>query len=455
MEYYFDSDPGYGNGIPVAIVADSIIEITFDADLSLVPGGFHLMFVRVKDEYGNWSFVLTEEIFKFPDFPIPATPAIIPQITQMEYFFDADPGFGNGTEIPVTSDSLIEVAFDADFSLLDNGLHNLYVRVKDENGNWSLLYSDDTFKFSPPTAGVSEQLPDIVSMEYFINIDPGFGNGTEILNTPDSLILENLSADISQLGPGKHLMYTRVKDENNNWSLATTSEFYIKGLHLFLEGPYDSITGLMSTALNDQGLIPLEQPFDADPAAMWYYDGAETVAGIPNTNIVDWLLLQARDATSAASATVATIKENQVAFLLNNGKIVGLDGESLISFTEPINSELYLVVFHRNHLGVISSSPLDTDGEFEFTYSFTNGYNQAYGGQNSQKEIGSDAWGMISSDGDGNGQVTNDDKTVVWKSEAGNAAYLPGDFNMDGQVDNHDKVEEWELNNGSGGQVPE
>ena len=140
---------------------------------------------------------------------------------------------------------------------------------------------------------------------------------------------------------------------------------------------------------------------------------------------------------------------------MNNGNIVGLDGESLISFASPIDNDLYLVVFHRNHIGVMSSFPLDTSGECEISYNFSKDMVQAYGSENGHKEIDSGVWGMISSDGDGNGQVANDDKTVVWKLESGNAAYLSGDFNMDGQVDNTDKNEQWESNNNSVGQVPD
>ena len=455
MEYFFDSDPGYGNAISVPIVADSLIDVNFDADLSSVPSGFHILYVRVKDENGNWSFVLTEEFLKFPEFPLPASPAVLPEITQMEYFFDTDPGFGNGTDVPLTSDSLIDVAFDIGLSSLNIGLHYLYIRVKDENEKWSLLYTDVIFTFFPPDPAVPQQLPDIVSMEYFFDADPGFGNGTEILNTPDSIIVENFLADLSLLGPGNHLVYTRVKDENNIWSHSVVDYFCLQGIQLFLEGPYDSITGLMSTVLNDNGLLPLSQPFDSNPAAEWYYNGNETVAAIPNANIVDWLLLQTRDTTSAAYATSATIKENQLAFLLNDGKIVGLDGESYISFTEPIDNNLYLVVFQRNHLGVMSAFPLNVGVDCDFTYSFSLGPNQVYGNEDGHKELSPGLWGMISGDGDGNGNINTDDKTNVWSAQVGTEGYISSDFNMDGKVQNQDKNDVWVENNGNSTQVPD
>lgn len=260
--------------------------------------------------------------------------------------------------------------------------------------------------------------------------------------------------DISAEYPGDHNLYIRLKDGNNNWSHSANDSVYVKGLRVLLEGPFDPGTELMSTGLNDQDLIPLEQPFDSDPAAVWYYDGSETVAGIPNTNIVDWLLVQARDATSAANATPATIKENQVAFLLNNGKIVGLDGQSNISFSEPIDDNLYLVVFQRNHLGVMSSGPVDITGDYAFTYLFSVGADQVYGDSNGHKEIGSGLWGMMGGDGDGNGQVELVDKTATWQSQAGKTNYFSGDYNLDGQVDNSDKNDIWIENNNTSSQIP-
>lgn len=455
MEYFFDIDPGIGNGTNVPVTSDSLVNVAFDADLSSLSAGFHIMNVRVKDEYGIWSISLTEGFLKFPNPIGVASHDALPQITQMEYFFDADPGFGNGTAVPITSDSLVEIAFDADFSILDNGVHNFYIRVKDENGIWSLLYSEALFKFTPPLAGTPEVLPNITKMEYFFDNDPGFGNGTEILNTPDSTITADFFADITLLGGGTHLLYTRVKDVNTRWSQSAVIPFCMQGLQLFLEGPYDSITGLMSTVLNSDGFLPLEQPFSSNPLADWFYNGGETVTSIPNANIVDWVLLQARDAASPENATSASVKEKQVAFLLNNGKIVGLDGESLISFNEPITNEFYLVVFQRNHLGVMSSFPLDTIGDCQCSYNFSIRPTQVFGGENEHKEISPDLWGMTSSDGDGNGQVDNTDKTSVWKPQSGTEGYSSGDFNMDGKIDNNDKNEQWILNISAGSGVPD
>ncbi|MBM3435323.1 MAG: hypothetical protein FJY07_03785, partial [Bacteroidetes bacterium] len=67
------------------------------------------------------------------------------------------------------------------------------------------------------------------------------------------------------------------------------------------EGPFIG-TGL-NTNLNVSGLLPLSQPFNIAP---WNYAGTESVASIPSNNVVDWVLVELRDAANAASATTAT-----------------------------------------------------------------------------------------------------------------------------------------------------
>ncbi len=349
---------------------------------------------------------------------------------------------------------MVETNFDADVSGLSVGYHILFVRVKDELGNWGIVFTNKFFKEPEPvTPGTPEALPQITQMEYFFDLDPGFGNGTEILVTPDSLIIENFMADIFTLDVGEHLIFFRVKDENNRWSLSTVDKLYIKGLQVFLEGAYDTVTGFMSTDLNENALLPLIQPFGSDTSAVWFYDGIENVAIIPNTNVIDWVLLQVRDTLDPANATSATIKENQPAFLLKNGKIVSLDGENPVSF-EPVANELYLAIFHRNHLGVISAFPINQSGVTDYSYNFTNRPSRVFGGSVALKEMTNGVWGMPGGDADGNGSVNNTDKTI-WSLQAGEHGYLSGDFDLNAEVSNNDKNELIIPNNNLQSQVPD
>ena len=168
---------------------------------------------------------------------------------------------------------------------------------------------------------------------------------------------------------------------------------------------------------------------------------------------MDWVLIELRDASGADSATEATMIARQAAFLLNDGSIVGLDGISMLKFYKPINDSLFVVIWHRNHLGIMSTIPLTETGGI-YSYNFTTSSAQAYG-INAQKELAPGVWGMIASDGNADGQVNIDDKDNVWAPQAGEAGYKSGDYNLNGQVANPDKNYFWVPNIGKGSQVPD
>ncbi len=160
-------------------------------------------------------------------------------------------------------------------------------------------------------------------------------------------------------------------------------------LKAFLEGPFNGTT--MDTDLNSQNLIPLSQPYNSDPTAKWYYTGTESVSSIPNTNVVDWVVVEFRDAPTAAAATGATMVSQQAAFILNDGTIVGLDGVSPVKTNGLYQYDLYVVIWHRNHLGVMSAIPIVPSGINQYTYDFTTALGQAY--LNGQKNLGGGIYG--------------------------------------------------------------
>ncbi|MBN1339047.1 MAG: hypothetical protein JXA03_06980 [Bacteroidales bacterium] len=220
-------------------------------------------------------------------------------------------------------------------------------------------------------------------------------------------------------------------------------------LKAFLEGPYNG--SAMSTFLNSNNIIPLSQPFNQAP---WNYTGTESVSSIPGNDITDWALVELRDAATATQATAATVIYEHAVFIRNDGKIVDLDGSETLSLPVAVNENLFAVIWHRNHLGIMSANPLQLTGN-TWTYDFTTGIMQVYGGGSGHKLIAPGVWGMISADGNADKQVNNADKNDVWKVQAGSSGYLAGDFDMNGQVDNPDKNDEWIPNSGSGSQVPD
>ncbi len=79
--------------------------------------------------------------------------------------------------------------------------------------------------------------------------------------------------------------------------------------------------------------------------------GNEEVSIIPE-NTVDWILVELRD-----SEDNTKVIKRVAGFLLNNGSIVNKDGEQL-SFNVAKTS-YYVVIYHRNHLPIMSANPVD------------------------------------------------------------------------------------------------
>jgi len=221
-------------------------------------------------------------------------------------------------------------------------------------------------------------------------------------------------------------------------------------LTVFLEGPYNGAD--MNTNLNTNGLLPLSQPFNISP---WYYNGLESTTTIP-PETTDWVLVELRDAADATSAIPSTRAVRQAGFLMKDGSVKSMDGITNLLLEVAFVQNLFAIVWHRNHLGVMSANPVEGIGGV-YSYNFTAGAEMAHGGDTGHKElvIGSNIYGMIGGDGDANGEVNMIDKSNVWILQAGQEGYKNGDFNLDGQVNNPDKNDIWLINQTKQSQVPE
>ncbi|MBC8485604.1 MAG: hypothetical protein H8D45_06145 [Bacteroidetes bacterium] len=217
-------------------------------------------------------------------------------------------------------------------------------------------------------------------------------------------------------------------------------------LTVFLEGPFDGAT--MNTDLNNLSMLPLDQPYNSAP---WNYGGTESVTSIPNTDVVDWVLIELRDAPDAASATSEAMVAQKAVFLLNNGSVVDLNGTSILSFNHLIIQSLFVVIWHRNHLGIMSANPVTESGGI-YTYDFSIPAGQAYG-TDAQKNLEGGVYGMFGGDANGDGDVNTDDK-IIWANQAGTQGYKSADFTMNGQVDNVGKNDIWQQNIGESSQLP-
>lgn len=141
-----------------------------------------------------------------------------------EYFFDADPGFGNAMSITVNSSTTVDLnTITISFANLSEGIHFLYVRFKDNQNRWSVPVRRP-FYANP----IQQQILPITEAEYFINTDPGFGLASSISITNETAIdIESLAIPTTNLPEGIHYLYVRFKDNQNRWSVTIRKPFYV------------------------------------------------------------------------------------------------------------------------------------------------------------------------------------------------------------------------------------
>lgn len=215
--------------------------------------------------------------------------------------------------------------------------------------------------------------------------------------------------------------------ENQTVFEPTTS--LLLSLNVLIEGPYSASGDSLVTAIN--GVLPTTQPyggsaFTGTPLA---YSGTESVVSMPAL-VVDWVLVQLRTGSPPSPQTVVATK---AALLMSNGSIVDADGSSPVSFSDQPPGDYYIVVFQRNHLGVMTESTLALTAS-NTTHDFTTASSQAFG-TSPMAQLETGIWGLFAADANVDGQTTATDFNAwLVDTKAVVTGYAITDFNLDGGV---------------------
>lgn len=219
VEYFIDTDPGFGNAqsLPVS-PGTNIADQSATIDLNSVSDGFHNLYIRSRAANGAWSISNRASFFKTSTAGLTVSPVV-----KAEYFIDNDPGFGRANNIPVTPGTNISnQTVLVDLSSVSAGLHVLILRSQDAQGKWSISNRQPFFR--PATS--SGTANNIVKAEYFVDSDPGFGNGTNIPITPGVQLADiAVPVDISIYSVGGHFLFLRTQDTQGKWSITNLGTF--------------------------------------------------------------------------------------------------------------------------------------------------------------------------------------------------------------------------------------
>lgn len=219
-EYFWDNDPGLGNGI--ALIAfngnfNQALETVFSNNAILPTLGDHILHVRLKGSDGNWSPAF-KKVFRVSN---NTNTNLSVQISQAEYFWNDDPGTGNGLPLLAFDGNFnqaLETVFTNNASLPVVGDHVLNVRVKAQDNLWSPVFRK-VFRLVPNNNTNLEVK--IVQAEYFWDNDPGAGNGFALIAFDGNFnqALESVFVGNATLpAEGEHILNVRVKAQDGNWS---------------------------------------------------------------------------------------------------------------------------------------------------------------------------------------------------------------------------------------------
>jgi Leucine-rich repeat (LRR) protein len=224
-EYFFDTDPGQGSGSPLVVTPGPDINENYSISTAGISTGMHIFNIRTKSASGQWSLTQSLTFLNVVNDQ--------PNISRIEYYVDADPGFGLATPVAFTPDADVNTTFMVDTSPLPEGMHYLHVRSQATGGDWS---TTNTFIFT-----VIKDVTNIIGIEYAIDTDPGPGSATYVAISPALNIVENFVIPLDTVAEGNHKIFFRTKDGSGNWSL--TSIFAMQVCNILPPVSwYDSIT---------------------------------------------------------------------------------------------------------------------------------------------------------------------------------------------------------------------
>lgn len=179
----------------------------------------------------------------------------------------------------------------------------------------------------------------------------------------------------------------------------------------------------MRTNLLDNGLLPLTDPFLQQ----------ETVDTLP-ADVVDWVLIQVRD-----SGDYTQIIAQKPGFLRKDGTLLGRDRNEGVILDSISQTTAYVSLLHRNHLGVLTATPVELSASIDFS-----DVNTPVMGNDSRDIQGGRAM-LFVGDYDGNSLINNQDFNLWKQNSAALDIYTPVDGDGNGIVNNLD-FNLWRVN---------
>ena len=248
-EYFVGADPGEGLGSAMTLTGNSL-NATFGSDLE--PGTYSVS-ARVRDNAGNWSTIVTAELeILHNDVTPPVFSYVLSAQPNAQGWYngnvlinwqatDPEPSSGTPTDpadtvaateghnVTYTSAQSCDPAGNCATGSVQLSIDKTPPTTNNLNvGCVNLLLLDCVMlRISPATrtftAGALDGLSGIQRGEFYIDTDPGQGNGT-----PMTLNGSTFTGTVAMGTPlGTHTLYVRAQDKAGNWSQSISRGFFM------------------------------------------------------------------------------------------------------------------------------------------------------------------------------------------------------------------------------------
>jgi hypothetical protein len=224
-------------------------------DLTNVNAGLHTLYVDVRDADGTWS------LFKAHRFVVSGKLGM-EVLSAIEYFFDEDPGLGNGYLLMVPNAGTLETQFDIPIPAdLTFGMHRLYVRALDGGAQWS------HFDALPVQIAGNMQMLTLTKVEYSFDEMFGVGNGFWTTVSSDAIIDQDLNINVpADLALGEHKLYVRCGDGGGQWS-------HYASIPISICESYAPIASFSAVRYQGGAFVALSNSSEGGSSVEWTVDG--------------------------------------------------------------------------------------------------------------------------------------------------------------------------------------